>query len=97
VSYNISIRIDIGLWNRLTNTILLLSFQFIINYLNFQVVGWVRNGETMLAATFTFPSSLQEAEQMKNDHEKLKKALEVRGMIYFILLSKAILMDVAWR
>jgi hypothetical protein len=33
----------------------------------------------MLTATFTFPSSLQEAEQMKNDHEKLKKALEVSG------------------
>jgi len=34
----------------------------------------------MLAATFCVPTSVAEAEEMKKDHEKLKKALEVSSI-----------------
>lgn len=52
-----------------------------------KVISWIRNGETMLAATFCVPTSLSEAEDMKKDHEKLKKALEVSMRIIKTLLK----------
>lgn len=41
-----------------------------------QVVSWIRNGEAMLSASFSIPNGLQEAEQMRKQHEKFQVAIE---------------------
>ncbi|XP_042869484.1 kalirin-like isoform X2 [Penaeus japonicus] len=41
-----------------------------------QVISWIRNGEAVLAASFTIPSSLAESNALSHDHEQFQVAIE---------------------
>ena len=40
-----------------------------------QVTRWIQNTEAMLMASFAIPGSLQEAEQLKKEHEQFQVML----------------------
>ena len=42
-----------------------------------KVMRWIRDTEAMLIASFTIPGCLQEAEQLKKEHEQFQVAIEV--------------------
>ncbi|KAK4312675.1 hypothetical protein Pmani_015918 [Petrolisthes manimaculis] len=41
-----------------------------------QVISWIRNGEAVLAASFTIPSSLVESNALSHDHQQFQVAIE---------------------
>jgi len=41
-----------------------------------QVIRWIHSAEGMLAAGFSIPGSLAEAEQLKKEHEQFQTAIE---------------------
>ena len=57
-----------------------------------QVMRWIQNTEAMLMASFTIPGCLQEAEQLKKEHEQFQVAIEV-SMIQTLKSESTVLLS----
>lgn len=49
-------------------------------------MSWIGNGEAMLVASFIIPSTLQEAEQLKTEHQQFQMAIEVNQSSFNIYI-----------
>lgn len=65
------------IWSKKTSQINLIPLFQLSCY---QVISWIRNGETMLTSSFMCPNSLPEADQLKQQHEQFQMAIEVSQM-----------------
>lgn len=70
----INLHIIINLWLQF-----IITFRFFLGQFQNdaqQVISWIRNGEAMLAASFSVPGGLADAERLRREHDQFQVAVE---------------------